>query len=1858
MLFDINMSETAWKIFQDQDYNIINSNEYVSLLESILETENKDLYGKYNVIKQSMRKIKRDSDVQLHYVDMKDYSHENRIMHNLDRVLFANTCDTGNIVNATIDLNENQLFVLMCAVVVHDYGKTRWKLGIHSLLREVSIKTDSNILYKDLLEQLNDESSQVNQNEEIAQLRYCFRELWRNYNGVELNIMNEEGVKCLEYYHTYNIFHYIDAVIDSKNGNDKGSHFILNDAIVFPADPKREDCTLFNYLKNINEEHLKQIKVIASAHKAFKHCGRKSSDKFFDECINDKILCSLLRLADNLDMDCNRVIRLEDRTLTGELYDWFNNRVTVLTPKIVQTFAVWTKYLLIKKVDIQHESDSNECFSLNIIINYYRFPHADKYFFPLRYLAEKDFFDTKYLDVICANMKVKGSNRINLMYRILDEVSGYSNIDIKGDIANIFDQAIPAENRGATANEPGLKGLFHVLADIENSHMPFHSEVFTEAEKSGFKLHIPRKFMLYRFLNYFKDADIISTTEFKKYFGITTDEGVLEHEYVQRELLVKGSRDDSYRLSVDTKNIITSLKLVAKHNPIVIKSKIDEVQQFKKPMPFSRYEGSSNIITGIPGTEEIIFNSSSLVKGRGAQNISTLASSIKGGELKHSRNIIIKGGPGTGKTTTAIQIMVSNSTDQSKYAGKQVVYISFEENPSRLELECRENFGWCINQQRIMQFKMCEYRFQSAPTDAQAFARTFFDIIVGDFHSDIIFIDSLNRLHDFIKKLEIKYPNSVIRQIFDMVELWHMTAFYLLEDDDDNMFEEYAADGIIYLENISGKRTIEFKKLRNQRVIPGKHSFKIIDKTQFDNSCMLEKKWLLPGVNVFPNIRTYTEKVHRQSGYQEAQRVTTGIDGLDMLLPVNPQDPNDHGGFLKKNIVLVMGSPGSGKTIFGLHFAKKGIEGEKEKEEKESCLWVSFEGGKEDLKFTVVRFHPSLKFNELFDPMDEKSSRFMFQYFPPAYFNQDELIYAIVKIIENTAPRKISRLVIDSVSELESLFDEESKFKNFMAVMMYELRKMDITTIFLYRTSVFFGYQNQTKTIISSLVDTIISIKTFDIKNRIKKGLFVLKSRGREHKSNLHAMEIIHDKGIVVSDKGWEYEGLLSGETGEIKEPCIFLKLFYENPAEQSINNYLISEFGKRYPKEYFTCVQKSHIYSEFWSFKGNYGAGHANIRIVSLNKYMVEAFRENDRLHKLDGFFSSSLREEIKSDTRWNKFFNNDGHFDFLPSYCDYGVLVIQKLNIKGVEINTDIQKISWEELFERLISIKKMIGEASQGTSDNMKYYPFAMPPLDDMVEFVAFFMEILWSLNGDIFRFPPFSEKQGKDGSTTINRLLFYKHLILKDSKIREEAQNISNSLKNKDKVTHEAMERTLTAYCNVYLTSEDTNALRINDSTAHQALSFLCDVVNNGYCPNPAKGDFRSHAITSRNWYSRVGELTSHMHAIKSGNEIEYIRQRNSKKKISHRIFKQDCEPNVELDHLPYFESTGKSVANQGVWCLSIIKEALSPEIGWIFIDSLISPEIRKMRSSEHLGFPIKIDDMKSETYYWSDPIIYSKITSIMESDSKIDLKYQHIGILRNLNTELDKFNDIIAEIIKTNESGSELSRCLYEEINPVVIKLMTDLEYMLDGKKNPFLKILSCLEKSDQAAVAAEKSQLYVDGFTPKDSQDGIVTGKTLGYLIVGLIKKVDHCSNVTTPYKERFKQIMQSISREALKEYVEHEKELLLDKIKKLLENFFNFKFTDVSFETANVYLEQFKHNEFDKHFYLSQPKKTTSEVVYCSNIVANRPYFYRLEPIIHTQIKRLFTENGDVLDKNKIPEILRDMRQQIIIEIFSNPGI
>ena len=160
-------------------------------------------------------------------------------------------------------------------------------------------------------------------------------------------------------------------------------------------------------------------------------------------------------------------------------------------------------------------------------------------------------------------------------------------------------------------------------------------------------------------------------------------------------------------------------------------------------------------------------------------------------------------------------------------------------------------------------------------------------------------------------------------------------------------------------------------------------------------------------------------------------------------------------------------------------------------------------------------------------------------------------------------------------------------------------------------------------------------------------------------------------------------------------------------------------------------------------------------------------------------------------------------------------------------------------------------------------------------------------------------------------------------------------------------------------------DDPDVITINNKMGRVALAFLYNLVfdSKGNIPNPYNRDYRENAIFSRHWYSQIEDL---------------IKNRE----------------NSKIAPLPYFEHDDgrrKSCTCEAVWCLSLIKDALSPEIGWIYIDTLISKERVNERAKNKRGFPYRLEETRSMQYH--DPEVYALLHEINESQQKKDQIYE-------------------------------------------------------------------------------------------------------------------------------------------------------------------------------------------------------------------------------------------------------------------------
>jgi len=198
------------------------------------------------------------------------------------------------------------------------------------------------------------------------------------------------------------------------------------------------------------------------------------------------------------------------------------------------------------------------------------------------------------------------------------------------------------------------------------------------------------------------------------------------------------------------------------------------------------------------------------------------------------------------------------------------------------------------------------------------------------------------------------------------------------------------------------------------------------------------------------------------------ERIVSGINGLDKLVG---------GGIPKGHSILVCGTPGTGKTIFGLQFLYKGA-----KNFNENGLYISIEENPQKLKNYAKEFG----WKDI-DKM-EKERKLEFLRIEPTQRKFD--IVDTVK--EKVEAINAKRLVIDSLSAIYLAFEDITQF---VYSFVNTLDKLNITSIFITDSPP--GSEALTKDGVSEFVcDGVIQLQLHDVSKTINRTLAVKKMRG------------------------------------------------------------------------------------------------------------------------------------------------------------------------------------------------------------------------------------------------------------------------------------------------------------------------------------------------------------------------------------------------------------------------------------------------------------------------------------------------------------------------------------------------------------------------------------------------------------------------------------------------------------------------------------------------------------------------------------------------------------------------------------------
>jgi len=218
-----------------------------------------------------------------------------------------------------------------------------------------------------------------------------------------------------------------------------------------------------------------------------------------------------------------------------------------------------------------------------------------------------------------------------------------------------------------------------------------------------------------------------------------------------------------------------------------------------------------------------------------------------------------------------------------------------------------------------------------------------------------------------------------------------------------------------------------------------------------------------------------------------SDRVPTGIVGLDDMI---------EGGFPRGSLILLAGSPGSGKTIASAYYLYYGA-----KKLNENGVYVSFAERREFFLDNMKRF--GLNFEML-----ESKGKFKFL---DVMTTREEIMPSTLDIVLREAlVINSKRLVIDSFSAMAQAFKRKIDARIILHMLEKLMRQTSCTTLLLVELPI--GSKTLGLGFEEFVSDGIILFETINEKEGIRKRAVIRKMRGTNHNQNY--------SNIVISDRG------------------------------------------------------------------------------------------------------------------------------------------------------------------------------------------------------------------------------------------------------------------------------------------------------------------------------------------------------------------------------------------------------------------------------------------------------------------------------------------------------------------------------------------------------------------------------------------------------------------------------------------------------------------------------------------------------------------------------------------------------------------
>jgi circadian clock protein KaiC len=459
------------------------------------------------------------------------------------------------------------------------------------------------------------------------------------------------------------------------------------------------------------------------------------------------------------------------------------------------------------------------------------------------------------------------------------------------------------------------------------------------------------------------------------------------------------------------------------------------------------------------------------------------------GGFSRGHVFLLEGEPGAGKTTIGLQFLLAGAL-----AGESCLYITLSETEKELR-EGAASHHWALGDklnvvellppESLLAGEQHQSLLYASDLELGETTKQIFEAVSRESPSRLV-IDSLSEIR-LLAQSSLRYRRQILTIKHYFARLG--TTVLLLDDltaDATDKTVHSIAHGVVRLEQVAPgygaeRRRVRVIKYRGQKYRGGYHDFTITT----------------GGINVYPRL---IAAEHRHRFFRN--QLSSGVKAFDALLG---------GGVESGSSTLILGPAGTGKSLIAITFAMAALaRGEKAAlflfDEELSLLIDRMKSMNIDLEAALV------------------GGRLTIEQIDAAELSPGEFAHRVRRTVDE---KQVKTVVIDSLNGYQAAMPEQNSLILHIHELLQYLNRQGTATFMTVAQHGLVGTM-QAPVDITYLADTVILLRYFEARGRVRRAISVIKKRTGRHESTIREFRI-DDDGLSLGEPLDAFQGVLRG---------------------------------------------------------------------------------------------------------------------------------------------------------------------------------------------------------------------------------------------------------------------------------------------------------------------------------------------------------------------------------------------------------------------------------------------------------------------------------------------------------------------------------------------------------------------------------------------------------------------------------------------------------------------------------------------------------------------------------------------------------